>query len=285
MSGFRRAVRRRRSSQRFARPILVAFVALSVVALSVVLFDHYGAANGSRADEGWTNPLGYSAIRSPPPTTGTSPTAAATARSIPPATVISMNVAFPHSGPRTFSYAQTTGDILGTAGPIRRFRVAIESNIKAIGLADLVAEVNATLGDPRSWIAGRDYRLQMVPETTSAQFTVYLATATTTNQLCWPLPTNSYTSCRQGAHVVLNLDRWMKSAPDYIKSEIPLNTYRTYMVNHEVGHALGHIHERCPAAGRPAPVMQQQTLGLRGCTANPWPFVDGEAYDGPFGHY
>jgi Protein of unknown function (DUF3152) len=43
------------------------------------------------------------------------------------------------------------------------------------------------------------------------------------------------------------------------------------VVNHEVGHWLGFGHSRCSGAGRLAPVMQQQSIGLEGCTFNPWP--------------
>jgi hypothetical protein len=71
--------------------------------------------------------------------------------------------------------------------------------------------------------------------------------------------------------VILNLARWRLSVPEYVAGQVPLESYRQYMINHEVGHELGYGHEPCPGRGRPAPVMQQQTLGLYGCVANAWP--------------
>jgi hypothetical protein len=52
-----------------------------------------------------------------------------------------------------------------------------------------------------------------------------------------------------------------------------LVAYHAYMVNHEVGHALGHGHQFCTHPGRSAPVMMQRTKGLGACKPNPWPSV------------
>jgi hypothetical protein len=77
---------------------------------------------------------------------------------------------------------------------------------------------------------------------------------------------------------MINLDRWTRAVPGF-RGDVGL--YRQYVINHEVGHQLGYGHQACPRPGALAPVMQQQTLGLNGCRANGWPYVDGRLVTGP----
>jgi hypothetical protein len=193
----------------------------------------------------------------------------------------SVPVTFPVSGGRTYSTVAGTGAVIGTAGKLMRFHVSIEKDIRNLDAGAFVAFVEQTYGDPRGWTSHGDWRFQRVGPGQAADFTLYLVTPATRDRLC-ASDFDRYTSCRNGESVVLNVMRWTRSVPDYGAS---LDTYRQYMVNHETGHRLGNGHELCPASGAPAPVMEQQTLGLHGCTANPWPYVDGRRYQGHSGAY
>ena len=83
-------------------------------------------------------------------------------------------------------------------------------------------------------------------------------------------------SCRVGNHVIINLDRWNDGIENWKKAGGDLARYRTMVINHEVGHALGHVDNEttCAGAGKPAPLMQEQSMHLDGCTVNEWPLDD-----------
>ncbi|MFB9361484.1 DUF3152 domain-containing protein [Actinoplanes nipponensis] len=181
--------------------------------------------------------------------------------------------------PGRFTLAGGYGPVLGSTGTLRRFKVAVEERLAPGDGGDFARAVDRILGDPRSWTAGRQARLQRVPAGTAAEFTVYLASAATSERMCagGGLRTDGFTSCRLPGQVIINEDRWGSAVPGY---GAPLTVYRAYAVNHEVGHQLGYGHESCPGAGRPAPVMMQQTYGLNGCVANAWPYPRGERYAG-----
>lgn len=202
-----------------------------------------------------------------------------------PSPVLQLDGDFPRTGPGTFLYAQSEGPLLGAAGNLLRFHLAVESNLPE-EIDEFTRMVDAVLGDPRSWTAGRQLRFQREPEGVAADFTIHLVTRTTADRMCGTggldirVDGVPFTSCRIMHKVVINLDRWRLSVPDYVNGGIPLETYREYVINHEVGHELGHGHEACPGPGVPGPTMQTQTLGLKGCTANPWPYVDGKRYAG-----
>jgi hypothetical protein len=115
---------------------------------------------------------------------------------------------------------------------------------------------------------------------------VSLTTPLTTRQFCgyeMKAETSCYAKAGSAAgvdvnRVVLNLSRWVRGAAAYA-GHVP--TYRLYMINHEDGHALGHEHAHQCLPNGMAPVMMQQTLGLRSyvtgktCAANPWPYPPG----------
>lgn len=191
-------------------------------------------------------------------------------------------VTYPRRGPGTYAIATGTGPVAGASGTLLRYQVAVEHEITGFDLPAATAFVEATLSDPRGWTGGGLWRLQRVGPEQPADFTVYFVTPGTRDEVC-PGWGDGYTNCRNGARVVVNIDRWQNGTPHIDASH--LEEYRRYIVNHETGHRLGYNHELCPGPGQPAPVMQQQTLGLHGCTLNAWPYVGGVLHRGASGAY
>ncbi|MGO1409360.1 MAG: DUF3152 domain-containing protein, partial [Brachybacterium sp.] len=138
------------------------------------------------------------------------------------------------------------------------------ADIDADEAAGQIAEV---LADPRGWQDLEGVRFQQVATLEEAEFTISLASPPTVDELCLPARTGGLWSCRVGPDVVLNSDRWLHATPTYDD----LAEYRAYMINHEVGHFLGHGHVDCSADGQLSPVMLQQSIDLQGCTPNAWP--------------
>ena len=151
-------------------------------------------------------------------------------------------------------------------GEVRAVRVEVERGLPVDG-ARFAGFVLATLNDQRSW--GHDGAMTFARTDGDAPIVVVLASPQTSAQLCGDLRTHGMLSCRNGSRAVLTFHRWVNATDEYADN---VTGYRQYVVNHEVGHALGRGHERCPGPGKPAPVMQQQTLGLNGCGQNPWPY-------------
>jgi hypothetical protein len=160
-----------------------------------------------------------------------------------------------------------SGGASAGAGRPLRYTVEVEAGI---GLdPDLVAtEVDAALADPRSW--ARDRLLERTSGSTGVDARIVVASPEVVDAICAEvgLVTAGRFSCWTGRIAALNAWRWEVGAAGFPD----LATYRTYLVNHEVGHALGHGHVGCPEPGAPAPVMMQQSKGLAGCVANGWPY-------------
>jgi hypothetical protein len=163
------------------------------------------------------------------------------------------------------------------AGTLYRYRVEVEG---ATGLdADAVAgAVDYALGHPQGWINdGVAFQRVGPDDGEMVDMVIRVATPETVDRLCAPLETNGQVSCRNGADVVLNQVRWQTGVDAYAGD---VERYRVVLVNHEVGHVIGHTeHPPCPGYGQPAPVMMQLFYsGLQGCVANIWPYAE----DGTF---
>ncbi|UQI48032.1 DUF3152 domain-containing protein [Streptomyces sp. HU2014] len=161
-------------------------------------------------------------------------------------------------------------------GEVLRYRVDVEKGLPLDGGLFATA-VQRTLNDERSWGHGGDRTFERV-STGSADFVITLASPGTTATWCAKSgldTTQDNVSCDSAAtdRVMINAYRWAQGAQTYGDR---MHAYRQMLINHEVGHRLGHDHETCAKEGALAPVMMQQTKFLTTdgatCRPNPWPF-------------
>lgn len=172
------------------------------------------------------------------------------------------------------SAVATTGSTPSATRRVVRYTVETEGGL-GVDTATLASTVASVLTDPRGWQTRDGVHFVNVSAAEAARdakvdVRVTLASPDTTDRLCAPLDTRGEVSCHAGGRAVLNLRRWQLGVEAY---GTDLTAYRTYLVNHEVGHALGHGHVDCPGPRQDAPVMMQQTYGLDGCVAWPWPMA------------
>lgn len=161
-----------------------------------------------------------------------------------------------------YQYTGPTPDVPDGA-KVRRISFATEGGI-GVDPQELAETALRILNDKRSW-AGSGF--VFVPVNKNPHTTIIVASPVHSANLCRPLQTGGVLSCRKGNRVILTNYRWVNGHRDF-KGD--LDKYRTYLINHEVGHSLGHGHVDCPGKGKLAPVMMQQSKGTLGCIANGW---------------
>jgi hypothetical protein len=259
---------RRHGWRAYAIPFLTAATLFALVDLAA----DRSAAVPSRSASATSVTTSVATSSVPPPTTAVAPSAPAEGDAGPTETAApAAETTYVERGAGSLTVVDGSSPVYGS-GPLSRFIVEVEDGIEIDGatFAEAVAE---TLGDPRSWGAGGCMSFQRVGAAEAAagafEFRVALVSPGSMERYCPGVGTGGYTSCRYGDRAVINLARWATAVPHY---DGDIATYRHYVVNHEVGHALGNGHVDCPGPGALAPVMLQQTLSLEGCAKNAWPY-------------
>ena len=215
----------------------------------------------------------------------------------------------PDGGPFTEAGEKTWHVVPGTepqvgAGTAKVFSytVEVEDGIDTTGYGGdegFARMVSQTLSNPKSWIHNPQFGFVRVDESAPGKpdFRVSLTSPMTVREGCG-YEIELEASCYNPAYfpvsggepeqrVFLNEARWVRGAMPF---QGDVGSYRQYLINHEVGHAIGYQHhEPCDQNGGLAPVMMQQTFSTadndaakfdpdwvhadgKVCRFNPWPY-------------
>ena len=216
-----------------------------------------------------------------------------------PAGILPAGGPFTESGEKTWSVVGGTTPQVGVgSAKVFRYTVEVEAGVDTSsfggdeGFARMVTE---TLANPKSWIHNPQFAFQRVDADSVEEpdFRVSLTTPMTIREGCG-YEIEIETSCYNPVYgpdaeprVFINLARWVRGAVPF---QGDIGSYRQYLINHEVGHAIGYTnHEPCDKNGALAPIMMQQTFSTsdndasrfdpqfvkpdgKNCRFNPWPY-------------
>jgi hypothetical protein len=148
---------------------------------------------------------------------------------------------------------------------IKKVRILVDEDVKKkyfIRVPNLITfAILVYLNDPEGWVS-KGYTFVDVSE--NEDILIRLVSPRSIVKNCG-IPDNLSCAVMNGHNIYLNADRWFHGSH---RSKLGIEDYRQYMVTHEVGHILGHDHEKCPCKGCKAPVMMQQTKGIGKCVPN-----------------
>jgi hypothetical protein len=211
----------------------------------------------------------------------------------------------PEGGPFTEA-GEATWRIVPGVGPkvgegtakVFAYTVEIENGIDstAFGGDDAVARmVDQTLDNPKGWTHNPQFAFTRIDGTSreTPDFRISLTSPMTLREGCGyeiPLEVSCYNpsyGLDNEQRVFINEARWVRGAVPF---QGDIGSYRQYLINHEVGHAIGYQrHEPCDKQDGLAPIMMQQTFGTddndaanfdpdfvkpdgKACRFNPWPY-------------
>jgi len=124
--------------------------------------------------------------------------------------------------------------------------------------------ITSTLHDPRGWTTQQNILFLMRRGQERSDIDFEMASSDEIGRR-FGRRFEKFSVCHCGprkCRIVINGDNWKGSTV----------TYKKYIINHEIGHALGHEHRTMPsqATSRPCHVMVVQTARRLNCRLNPW---------------
>ncbi|MGV9918165.1 DUF3152 domain-containing protein [Streptomyces cellulosae] len=246
--------------------VLLAIAVLGTAAFLRAELRDRGSSQQSAPD---ARPPRATPTPTPPPTPAPSPSPTRT------------TIEVPEQGSGTFVTARSGGETVGEGSRPLRYVVEVEDGLD-VSPSEAAEEIADIMGAPRGWTHDPDNAFQLVGAGAPHDLSIRIATPATADALCWDgigQDTGGEYNCEVPDGVVVNLRRWVEGSPTF---DGPIHDYRALIINHEMGHFLGHSHMTCGGEGRLAPVMMQQIKGLNGCVANAWPYdEDGDLVTGP----